>query len=174
MPIRDLEAFVPKSDRAVRFMANRGANGIDGVTSTALGVAASTDGPVVLLTGDVAFLHDIGALLTAKRHGISLTIVVVNNNGGGIFSYLPQAAYPDSFDEYFTTPHGLDLSKAAALFELEYERVDPAGTAPAVARAIASGRPNLVEISAPPIAQNVDRHREAWLAVSNALRAADP
>jgi 2-succinyl-5-enolpyruvyl-6-hydroxy-3-cyclohexene-1-carboxylate synthase len=174
MPVRDVEAFLPGDSRNVRFMMNRGANGIDGVTSTALGVlAAGERKPVVLLTGDVALLHDLGGLLAARRHGLPLVVVVVNNDGGGIFSFLPQAGYPEHFEEFFTTPHGLDLAAVAALFGFAHEAVDrPGATRTAVARAIASGGPAIVEARIPSIEGNVAAHREAWAAVSAALRAA--
>jgi 2-succinyl-5-enolpyruvyl-6-hydroxy-3-cyclohexene-1-carboxylate synthase len=123
MPIRHLEAFWPASSSRIRVLANRGANGIDGVTSSALGAAASGE-RVVLLTGDLAFLHDLGGLLAAIRHGLQATVVVLENNGGGIFSFLPVAAEPErsDFDQLFRVSHGLDLSHAADLFGARFER----------------------------------------------------
>ena len=91
MPVRDMDAWLPSTDRAITVRSNRGANGIDGVVSTALGSAAVADGPVALVLGDIAFLHDLNALVAARLHGLSATIVLVNNDGGGIFSFLPQA-----------------------------------------------------------------------------------
>ena len=125
MPVRDVDAFWPIDQRPLRVLCNRGANGIDGVTSSALGAAYAGLGPVVLLTGDLALLHDLGALLTARTASIPLLIVVLNNDGGGIFSFLPIATQADAvdFERLFRTPHGLDLGGAAALFGLGYTRV---------------------------------------------------
>jgi 2-succinyl-5-enolpyruvyl-6-hydroxy-3-cyclohexene-1-carboxylate synthase len=116
MPVRDVETFFGARDDPPRVLSNRGANGIDGLVSTAYGVAASRLGPVVLLIGDVALAHDLGGLLTGSRHGIPLTIVAVDNGGGGIFEFLPVAAQADVFEEHVATPTGLDLARAAALY----------------------------------------------------------
>lgn len=125
MPIRHLDAVLPSGPRPLRVLANRGANGIDGTASSALGAAAVADGRVVLLTGDLALLHDLGGLLAARRHGLDLVIVVLNNDGGGIFHHLPIAEQGDAvgFEPLFATPHGLDLGRVAALFDLAYTRV---------------------------------------------------
>ena len=106
----------PLASGAVRILGNRGANGIDGVVSSALGAAAAAGGPLVLAIGDLSFYHDMNGLLAARRHGLDATIVLLNNDGGGIFSFLPQAAVPDHFEELFGTPTGLDFRHAAALY----------------------------------------------------------
>ena len=124
MPVRDLDSFTVSDAKPLRFISNRGANGIDGVNSTALGVAASGGGPVVLVIGDISFYHDLTGLWAARRHNLDLTVVLVNNNGGGIFHYLPQAAYPDIFETWFGTPGDLEFEHAVRLFGGEYERVD--------------------------------------------------
>lgn len=110
MPVRDLEWFAPGRPDVCVF-ANRGANGIDGVLSTAVGIALG-GGPVVCLTGDLAFVHDLGGLVGLPRRGVDLAIVVVDNGGGGIFSFLPQAQMlrPELFEQLYSTPHGLDLA----------------------------------------------------------------
>jgi 2-succinyl-5-enolpyruvyl-6-hydroxy-3-cyclohexene-1-carboxylate synthase len=124
MPVRDLDAFLPVSNRSLRVLANRGANGIDGMISSALGAAASQSEPVVLLTGDLALLHDVGALQAAQRLSLNLSILVFDNDGGGIFSYLPVAkrANPEVFETYFRTPHGADLGAIANGFGADFVR----------------------------------------------------
>jgi 2-succinyl-5-enolpyruvyl-6-hydroxy-3-cyclohexene-1-carboxylate synthase len=125
MPVRDLDAFLPVSNRPLRVLANRGANGIDGMISSALGAAASQSQPVVLLTGDLALLHDVGALQAARRHSLNLTVIVFDNDGGGIFSYLPVAdrVKPEIFETHFRTPHGAELGGIVAGFGAGFARV---------------------------------------------------
>ena len=106
MPVRDLETFGPARDVPLRILSNRGANGIDGTIATAYGVAAASDGPVVLLLGDVAFAHDLGSLLTARRIGVPLTIVLIDNAGGGIFDFLPIATQEDVYGRTSPPPPG--------------------------------------------------------------------
>ncbi|MBV9917854.1 MAG: 2-succinyl-5-enolpyruvyl-6-hydroxy-3-cyclohexene-1-carboxylic-acid synthase [Solirubrobacterales bacterium] len=125
MPIRDVESFWAPAADPPRVLSNRGANGIDGTVSSAFGAAAVSPGPVVLLVGDVALAHDIGGLLAARRLNLHLTILLLNNDGGGIFHFLPIAEAVDAFEEHVATPHGLDFARAAALYGCEYAR--PAG-----------------------------------------------
>ena len=126
MPVRDLDAWLHSTGRAIRPLANRGANGIDGVVSSALGAAAAGQGTVALVVGDLAFLHDLNALVAASRLALSATIVLENNDGGGIFSFHPQASadapgagLPAHYEELFGTPHGTDLAAVARAFGLE-------------------------------------------------------
>lgn len=115
MPIRDCDTFFFCHDGNYRVLANRGANGIDGIVSTALGV--SVDGqPTVLVIGDLSFFHDLNGLLAAKMLKRNITIIVINNDGGGIFSFLPQATEKDHFEQLFGTPHGLNFSKVVAMY----------------------------------------------------------
>ncbi|MFA5564764.1 MAG: 2-succinyl-5-enolpyruvyl-6-hydroxy-3-cyclohexene-1-carboxylic-acid synthase [Acidimicrobiia bacterium] len=119
MPVRDLEWYgVPRS--GVRVLSNRGANGIDGVTSTAVGVALSGP-PTALLIGDVAFLHDTNALIGLAKRPLHLVMVVIDNDGGGIFSFLPQGEQlaTAGFETLFGTPHGVDLARLAAAHQLD-------------------------------------------------------
>ncbi len=137
MPIRDLEEFAAVRDDPPRVLANRGANGIDGTISTAFGVAAAdASGPVVVLVGDVALAYDLGGLLCARRLDLPLTIVLLNNDGGGIFHFLPVAGQTDAFEEHVATPHGLRFELAAQLYGCAYARPD---TIPELEQAVAEG-----------------------------------
>ena len=173
MPVRDLDAFAAGDDRAIRVFANRGANGIDGVLSTALGAAAGARdvgaGPVVLVIGDLAFYHDMNGLLAGKLHELDATIVVLNNDGGGIFSFLPQAAHPAHFELLFGTPHGLTFEAAAGLYGAHYRLAATwADLHAGVKAGVADRGLHIVEMPADR-ARNVTLHRDAWAAVSSVL-----
>jgi 2-succinyl-5-enolpyruvyl-6-hydroxy-3-cyclohexene-1-carboxylate synthase len=116
MPIRDVEAYFPQSSRRLRFLANRGANGIDGVVSSAMGAAIATGLPTWVLIGELALQHDAGGLLAARRAGVELEIVCVNNGGGGIFDFLPVAEHADpaAYETHIATPS--DVVDLAALW----------------------------------------------------------
>jgi 2-succinyl-5-enolpyruvyl-6-hydroxy-3-cyclohexene-1-carboxylate synthase len=125
MPIRDVEAYFPQSPKRLRFLANRGANGIDGVVSSALGAALGSGLPTWLLTGELALLHDVGGLLAARRAGVDLRIVCLNNGGGAIFDFLPvsQHAAPSLYEEHIATPADVDLAQLApGLTEVRTDR----------------------------------------------------
>src|SRR5579864_1824057 len=125
MPVRDLDTFFWSSERRIRIMGNRGANGIDGVISSALGAsAAGQDEATVLVLGDLSFFHDLNGLLAARLHWLNLTIVLINNDGGGIFSFLPQAAFPEHFEQLFGTPTGLDFRLAVQMYGGQFQRVE--------------------------------------------------
>ncbi len=116
MPIRDIDSFFVQTPRKIMLLANRGVSGIDGVVSTAVGVAAASPlQSVVLLIGDLSFYHDLNGLLATKLHNVSLTIVLINNDGGGIFSMLPSASQKD-VTPYFATPHGLDFAFVSQMY----------------------------------------------------------
>jgi 2-succinyl-5-enolpyruvyl-6-hydroxy-3-cyclohexene-1-carboxylate synthase len=172
MPIRDVERYALPGP--ARVLANRGANGIDGVVSTAVGVAAATGGPTALLIGDVALLHDSNGLLGAPDRDIDLVCVVVDNDGGGIFSFLPQARLlaPDRFETLFGTPHGLDLVALAAAYGIDARRVGPADDlAASVASASAKGGVHVLVVTTERQA-NTDAHRRIDDAVATAVEAA--
>jgi 2-succinyl-5-enolpyruvyl-6-hydroxy-3-cyclohexene-1-carboxylate synthase len=122
MPIRDMDSFWRSDAPQIRTLANRGASGIDGVVSTAIGAAAANVGHVTLVVGDVSFYHDLNALQIALAHQIDITIVLMNNQGGGIFAFLPQASYPDEF-QYFQTPHTLSFQPVVEMFGGRYVKV---------------------------------------------------
>jgi 2-succinyl-5-enolpyruvyl-6-hydroxy-3-cyclohexene-1-carboxylate synthase len=168
MPIRDVEEFFPALNEPPRVLANRGANGIDGTVSAAFGVAAVSDGPVVLLAGDVTLAHDLGGLLAARRTGLKLTIVLVNNNGGGIFNFLAVSRESDIFEPYVATPTGLDFSIAAQLFGCVHESVDDIDSfAGALMRALASDQTTIIEVTTERVA-----NRALHAAVESAALAA--
>jgi 2-succinyl-5-enolpyruvyl-6-hydroxy-3-cyclohexene-1-carboxylate synthase len=122
MPIRDMDSFWRCDNPRVRTLANRGASGIDGVVATAIGAAAANVGHVTLVVGDVSFYHDLNALQIALANRLDITVVLINNQGGGIFSFLPQASYPDTF-EFFQTPHDLSFQPVVEMFGGRYVRV---------------------------------------------------
>jgi 2-succinyl-5-enolpyruvyl-6-hydroxy-3-cyclohexene-1-carboxylate synthase len=180
MPVRDLDAWLPTGERAVRVLGNRGANGIDGVTSTALGSAAVADGPVVLVVGDVSLLHDLGALVTARLHEANLLVVLVNNDGGGIFSLLPQArtaapgaGLPAHYEELFGTPHGIALGPIVEAFGFRHRVAEGGGYQDLRAAVEAEmGRPGLrvVELRTDR-GRNAELHGAAAAAVASTLAA---
>jgi 2-succinyl-5-enolpyruvyl-6-hydroxy-3-cyclohexene-1-carboxylate synthase len=122
LPVRDLDKFVSTNFKNFVIHFNRGASGIDGVTSTASGIA-SIRKPAILITGDLSFLSDLSALLTANKYTIKLITVLINNNGGGIFESLPIANKVKNFKEYFVTPHNLELSEIIKSFGIEYQLI---------------------------------------------------
>ena len=169
MPVRDIESFAPVRADAPRVLCNRGANGIDGTISSAFGAAAVATGPVVLLIGDVALAHDIGGLLAARRLGLALTIVLLDNDGGGIFEFLPIAGARDAFEEHVATPHGLDFAHAAALYGCGYADVaDRAGLRRALDAALAGGATTIIRVAGGR-SENVALHRALQAAVAAAL-----
>jgi 2-succinyl-5-enolpyruvyl-6-hydroxy-3-cyclohexene-1-carboxylate synthase len=171
MAIRDADTFWPAAAPGHRFLANRGASGIDGLVSTGLGAAAAAaDVPTVLLLGDLSLYHDMNGLWAARRHGLRMVIVVLDNDGGGIFSFLPPAAHTDVFEELFGTPLGLRMEDVARLYGLRYRAVDDAAALPAALRSA------LAEEGTALVAVRFDRpgsvagHRACWAAVSGALQ----
>jgi 2-succinyl-5-enolpyruvyl-6-hydroxy-3-cyclohexene-1-carboxylate synthase len=175
MPIRDVELYLPARDGGPRVVANRGANGIDGTVSSAFGAAAVGDGPVVLLIGDVALAHDIGGLIAGRRLKLSLTIVLLNNDGGGIFHFLPVAGETDAFEEHVATPHGLDFAHAAALYGCNYKRPNTLAELREVLHASTAAKPEttIIEVRTDR-AHNLELHRRAAEAALAALSRTEP
>ncbi len=171
MPIRAADSFWPLARPKQRFFGNRGASGIDGLVSSGLGVATARDAvPTVLLLGDLSLYHDMNGLWALQRHGIRATLVVCDNNGGGVFNFLPQAEHHDVFEEIFATPLGLDLSQVARLYGLVYSPVsDRSGLEPAIADAIAAPTPTMVVVRFKR-EDSVSGHRLCWEAAASALK----
>jgi 2-succinyl-5-enolpyruvyl-6-hydroxy-3-cyclohexene-1-carboxylate synthase len=166
MPIRDVETFFPARDAPPRVLSNRGANGIDGTVSSALGAAAAGAGPVVLLIGDVALAHDVGGLLAVRRLGLELKVVLLDNGGGGIFDFLPIAGEADVFEQHVATPTGLDFAKVAAAYGLAHRLVT---TTQELRAGLGEPGAAILEVRGDRTA-NVALHRAAWERVSAALR----
>ncbi len=124
MPVRDLDRFARPATAELTVLGNRGASGIDGIVSTALGAGSATDDPLVAITGDLAFYHDMNGLLALGRCGVDATVVLINNDGGGIFHMLPIESFDPPFTDQFKTPHGLDFAPTAELYELSFTSVD--------------------------------------------------
>lgn len=124
MPIRDVDTFFRNTDKDICVLANRGANGIDGVVSTALGISAVSADPTFLLIGDLSFFHDLNGLLAAKMNHLDMTVILVNNDGGGIFSFLPQSNEEKHFETLYGTPIGIDFSKAVEMYQGEYVKIN--------------------------------------------------
>jgi 2-succinyl-5-enolpyruvyl-6-hydroxy-3-cyclohexene-1-carboxylate synthase len=175
MPVRDIEAFAGPRVRPPRVLANRGANGIDGVVSTAVGVALASPGPTVALVGDLAFLHDVSALVTAEGADVDLTVVVADNRGGGIFSFLEPASVldPGTFDALFGTPQGPDTAAVAEGFGWPVDDVatvpGPGGLDEVLTRRLADGSRGVIRVQLPGRTANVDHHRRLHAAIVDAV-----
>jgi 2-succinyl-5-enolpyruvyl-6-hydroxy-3-cyclohexene-1-carboxylate synthase len=168
MPVRDVDWFWP-ADPGRRFLASRGASGIDGLVSMGLGVGAASPEPTAVVVGDLTLYHDMNGLWAIRRHRLNPLIVVLNNNGGGIFSFLPQAEHRDVFDEVFGTPLDLDLQKVADLYGLRYLKVTEAGGLDAaLGTGLEERTPTMVDVQFSREA-SVAGHRSAWTAVGAAL-----
>jgi 2-succinyl-5-enolpyruvyl-6-hydroxy-3-cyclohexene-1-carboxylate synthase len=172
MPIRAADSFWPYARAGQTFYGNRGASGIDGLVSTGLGIAAARpSNPTVLLLGDLSVYHDMNGLWSLRRHGIKATIVVCDNNGGGVFNFLPQAQHTDVFEEIFATPLGLDFAQVARLYGLVYSPVtDRSGLEPAITDALGAQTSTMVVVRYKR-EDSVSGHRVCWEAAAAALRA---
>lgn len=170
MPVRDLDTFFWESVSPMRIMGNRGANGIDGMISSALGASvANKEGPTVLVIGDLSFFHDLNGLLAARLHHLDLTIVLINNDGGGIFSFLPQASYPEHFEQLFGTPTGLDFAPVVQMYGGSFQRVAAWQEFRSILKqSITRGGLHVIEV---PTGRNsnVQMHRQLWQVAERAL-----
>jgi 2-succinyl-5-enolpyruvyl-6-hydroxy-3-cyclohexene-1-carboxylate synthase len=149
MPVRDADRFCPPAAKGLTVLGNRGASGIDGIVSTALGAGSATTDDLTLVTGDLAYYHDMNGLLALGRCDVDATVVLVNNDGGGIFHMLPIEDFDPPFTSQFKTPHGLDFSPTADLYDLSFARVeggDREGFRDAYAEATSSDGSHVVEV----------------------------
>lgn len=162
LPVRHVDQFGPAAGKPLSVFGNRGASGIDGNISTGLGLAKGTGRPAVLLVGDITFYHDSNGLLAVRNLGIeNATIVLLNNNGGGIFQRLPVARYEPPFREFFQTPHNLDFSTFAAAYGLRYQLAGSVSTfREQLSAALADPRPGIIEVQTDPVE---DLRRRAML-----------
>ena len=166
MPIRDQECFLAPSDTDALFLSNRGANGIDGLVSSGIGAARASGRPTTIVTGDLGLLHDLGGLAALREVSTPVRIVVIDNDGGGIFHFLPQekALDGDEFEALLGTPRGVDHAKAAALFDLPHRRLESVAELP---QALAAGT-GLIEVKTDRKA-NVEAHRALTSIVQAAI-----
>ncbi|MCL7418284.1 MAG: thiamine pyrophosphate-dependent enzyme, partial [Halalkalicoccus sp.] len=147
MPVRDADRFARPRAADLTVLGNRGASGIDGITSSALGAGSATDDPLVLVTGDLAYYHDTNGLLALSRCGVEATVVLINNDGGGIFHMLPIEGFDPPFTEQFETPHGLDFAPTADLYGFEFVRTDSlSGFEDAYAASLSSSGTQVIEV----------------------------
>jgi 2-succinyl-5-enolpyruvyl-6-hydroxy-3-cyclohexene-1-carboxylate synthase len=167
MPIRDQEAFLPATETDTLFLSNRGANGIDGLISSGIGAAAASGRPTTIVSGDLGLLHDLGGLAAMRGLETPVRIVVIDNDGGGIFHFLPQekALSGEEFEALLGTPRGVSVEKAAALFDLPHRRLDSLAGLPA---ALEAGT-GLIEVRTDR-QTNADLHRRVSDAVAGAIR----
>lgn len=168
MPIRDTDRFARPRTADLTVLANRGASGIDGIASTALGAGSATDEPLVLATGDLSLYHDSNGLLAVDRCDVDATIVLLDNDGGGIFHKLPIEEFDPPFTDQFKTPHGLEFEDLADVYGLEFERVTPVNFAAAYRRSLEAAGTQLLAVEFDSEANH--RRRDALAArVRNAV-----
>lgn len=168
MPIRDVDTFFNKTSKDIGIYANRGTNGIDGVVSTALGIQQSLKRSSTLLIGDISFLHDVNGLLVSRFHQTDLTIVVMNNDGGGIFSYLPQSSEEQYFEKLFGTPTGLSFDSIAHMYEAEYFLIESKEAFLTALKTPKQTDIRIIEVKTNR-QENVRVHRQLWKSISEEL-----
>lgn len=173
MPVRDLDA-VMEPRTGLDIYGNRGANGIDGFVSTALGIAIASQKPTAALCGDLTMLHDQNGLLAARDMNVSCIFVVSNNDGGGIFSFLEQAEIPEHFERVFGTPHGADFEAVAEVAGCGFERVTAASVLrDSVVARLELGGVHVIEVQTDR-PHNVMIHNDLYAAADNALQGLWP
>ncbi|MGN7479659.1 2-succinyl-5-enolpyruvyl-6-hydroxy-3-cyclohexene-1-carboxylic-acid synthase [Solibacillus silvestris] len=169
MPVRDIDTFLLTANRSIQVFANRGANGIDGVTSTALGFSNGRKmRNTYLLIGDLAFLHDANAFIASRYQHCELTVVVMNNDGGGIFSYLPQSKVEAHYENLFGTPTALTFEQVGKMYEMDYEK---AATKEQFINALnkkSETSVKLIEVFTNR-GENVKQHRQLWTRINEVI-----
>lgn len=169
MAVRDVDSFFMNTEKELTVLANRGASGIDGVVSSALGATAATRERVTLLIGDLSFYHDLNGLLAAKQYELDLTVVLINNNGGGIFSFLPQATEEKYFDVLFGTPLNIDFSQVVSMYGGYYEVVtDEVYLREELTASYERDGLTVIEVQTDRV-ENVNWHREKWANIEQEL-----
>jgi len=160
------EALPPTGDADVLFLCNRGTNGIDGLVSSGIGAARASGRPTAIVTGDLGLLHDIGGLAALRDVSTPVRVVVIDNDGGGIFGFLPQAEAlgDDEFEALLGTPRGVDVAKVATLFDLPHRHLETLADLP---DALDAGT-GLIEVRTDR-GNNVEAHRELTRRVHDAL-----
>ena len=174
LPVRHLDQFGLPGARPPIAYANRGASGIDGNVSTALGVGAARRGkPLAAVLGDITLYHDMNGLLAIKRCGVPVTIVLLNNGGGGIFQRLPIREFEPAFSDYFIAAPGLDFAHAAALYDLKYVRADDrAAFRQAFSESVGREHSTLIEVQTDAIV-DLRRRNEVMAAVHEKMKSAE-
>lgn len=170
MPVRDIDTFLLAIPKDLRIFANRGTNGIDGVVSTAMGFSQGNKRETYLLIGDLAFLHDVNGLIASRYQKCNLTILVMNNDGGGIFSYLPQSTVEDHYEDLFGTPTALEFRDIAHMYEMDYVRVETISELSEKFSTKQHHPLRLVEIFTDRT-ENVNAHRALWNRINAELKA---
>lgn len=168
MPIRDVDTFFNKTTRDIRIFCNRGTNGIDGVVSTAFGLQYASKRDTYLYIGDLSFLHDTNGLIASRYQQSDLTIVVMNNDGGGIFSYLPQASVEAHYEELFGTPTALGFEHLAQMYDAEYAQVTTKDELAAILQTPKTKAIRIIEVMTDR-ATNITTHRKLWQAINEEL-----
>ena len=168
MPIRDIDTFFVPTEKTIHIIANRGANGIDGVVSSAFGYSAASSLPTYLVIGDLATLHDMSGLLATRYQQIDCTIIVMNNDGGGIFSYLPQSKVDAHYEDLFGTPTALGFEQLADMFDCQYDRVSTLEDFSYALQSEKMSGVRFIEVMTNR-ALNVETHRALWARINERL-----
>lgn len=173
MAVRDLDSFFMPTDKEIKILANRGTSGIDGVVSSACGAAAVTPQKLTLVIGDLSFYHDLNGLWAAKHYQLDLTILLINNNGGGIFSFLPQAKQAKHFETLFGTPLNIDFKPAVTMYGGDYQLVtDKSALETALTQSYETDGLSVIEVQTDR-EENKQWRQQKWQAIKEAIQAGE-